>query len=170
MDHRLTADNTVFRPSAHLFSRRSQPSPEELINTLEHALRDVAALPHNLSPVVVLAHQALADVQRLNASDRMATISAYVAYKFGVNHEQLLSKTRTQHIAFCRQVAMYVCRRVTQASFPVLGEYFQRNHSSVHHAFKLIDERVHADGPLRRTIESIERDLNHISKITAASA
>jgi chromosomal replication initiator protein len=170
MDHRLTADNTFFRPSAHLFSRRSQPSPEELINTLERALRDVAALPHNLSPVVVLAHQALADVQRLNASDRLATISAYVAYQLGVSYEQLLSKSRTQHVAFCRQVAMYVCRRVTHASFPVLGEHFQRNHSSVHHAFKLIDQRVHADGPLRRAIESIERDLNHIWEITAASA
>lgn len=170
MDHRLTADNTVFRPSAHLFSRQSQPNPEELINTLERALRDVAALPHNLSPIVAFAHQVLADIQRLNASDRLAPISAYVGYKFGVSQEQLLSKSRTQHIAFCRQVAMYVCRKVTRASFPLLGHHFQRNHSSVHHAFKLIDKRLHTDGPFRRAVESIERDLSHISVITAAPA
>ena len=74
-------EDTCFQSSAHLFGEQSQPSPDELIDALERALREVAALPRQLSPVVGFAHQALIAFQRLNAADRLPTISAYVAYK-----------------------------------------------------------------------------------------
>ena len=50
-------EDTFFAPSAHLFTEQSQPSPDELIGALERALREVAALPRQLSPVVGFAHQ-----------------------------------------------------------------------------------------------------------------
>ena len=127
-------EDTVFALSAHLYSEQQDPSPRELIDNLERALRDVAALPHEASPAVAFARQALAEYRRLNAADRLTSITALVAYLLNVRLDDLMSRARNQHIAFCRQVAMYVCRRVSGASFPTLGEHFHRNHASVHHA------------------------------------
>jgi chromosomal replication initiator protein len=166
MATRLTADDSAFRLSAHPFGARSQPNPAELISDLERALRAIITLPH----LAAFSRHALAEFERLNAEDRLGSISAYVAYHLGVTHEELLSKKRTQHIAFCRQVTMYVCRSVSGASFPTLGTHFHRNHASVHYAVKLIARRVRTDGAFRRAIAKIERDLSHITATTAGAA
>ena len=163
-------EDSRFSFSAHPLSKHPQPSPAELIESLERALRGVVTLPGYISPVVAFAQQALADVQRLNAASRLASISAYVAYKLGISHEQLMSKARTQHVAFCRQVAMYVCRSVSGASFPAIGEHFNRDHSTAIHAFNLIDKRVNSDPGFRRVIDRIKTDLGHLTPIAAVAA
>lgn len=163
-------EDTLSPASTHLFSKKLRPDLDELVNALERALRNVAALPHYVSPVVTLAHHTLAAFERVHASGRLATISTYVACNLGVSHEQLMSRARHQRIAFCRQVAVYVCRSVSGASFPALGAHFHRNHSTIHHAFKLIDKRVRTDVAFRREIEKIQRDLSHINGTMAAAA
>jgi len=100
---------------------------------------------------------------------RLATISSYVACNLLVSHEQLMSKSRDQRIAFCRQVAVYICRSISGASFPALGAHFHRNHSTIHHAFKLIDKRVRSDAAFRHEIEKLQRDLSHIKRTMAAA-
>jgi chromosomal replication initiator protein len=74
----------------------------------------------------------------------------------------LKSKKRTQHIAFCRQVAMYLARKLTDSSFPVIGEHFGRDHSTVIHAYNLIARRISNDSAFRMSIEKIERELKAI--------
>jgi chromosomal replication initiator protein len=81
---------------------------------------------------------------------------------FHIRLADLKSKKRTQHIAFCRQVAMYLCRKLTGSSFPVIGEAFGRDHSTVIHAFNLIARRVASDSAFRLSIEKIERELKII--------
>src|SRR5437763_64065 len=71
------------------------------------------------------------------------------------------SEKRTQHVAFCRQVAMYLCRKITSNSFPSIGEHFGRDHSTVIHAFNLIERRVNSDSAFRFSIEKIERGLKN---------
>jgi chromosomal replication initiator protein len=73
----------------------------------------------------------------------------------------LKSKTRTQRVAFCRQVAMYLCRKITSNSFPSIGEHFGRDHSTVIHAFNLIERRVNNDSAFRFSMEKIERGLKN---------
>lgn len=41
---------------------------------------------------------------------------------------------RTQRVPFCRQVATYLCRKMTGSSLPTIGEHFARHHSTVIHA------------------------------------
>src|SRR5437762_1681566 len=74
---------------------------------------------------------------------------------------ELKSKKRTQRVAFCRQVAMYLCRKITSNSFPNIGEHFGRDHSTVIHAFNLIERRVNNDSAFRLAIEKIERGLKN---------
>ena len=70
-------------------------------------------------------------------------------------------KKRTRTIALPRQVAMYLCRRYTDASFPVIGERFGgRDHSTVIHAAQVIERRIEQDPALREAVEKLQRKLD----------
>jgi chromosomal replication initiator protein len=69
----------------------------------------------------------------------------------------LKSKRRQQHIVFCRHVAMYLCRELTDSSFATIGRLFGRDHSTVIYAYNLIARRVGSDSAFRLSIEKIER-------------
>ena len=57
---------------------------------------------------------------------------------------------------------MYLCRRYTQASFPVIGDRFGgRDHSTVIHATHVVDQRIKQDPTFRATIERLERMLEN---------
>ena len=85
------------------------------------------------------------------------TICDYFNIKLG----DLKAKRRTQNIALPRQVAMYLCRKYTEASFPGIGDKFGgRDHSTVIHASKTIERKIKEDPQMQTTIEKLERNLN----------
>ena len=73
---------------------------------------------------------------------------------------------RSRRSRAARQVAMYLCRKMTDSSFPTIGEHFARDHSTVIHAYNLIARRIASDSAFRFSIEKVEREL----KATPASA
>lgn len=85
------------------------------------------------------------------------TICDYFNIKIG----DLKAKRRTQNIALPRQVAMYLCRKYTETSFPAIGDKFGgRDHSTVIHAAKTIERKIKEDPHMQATIEKLERNLN----------
>jgi chromosomal replication initiator protein len=85
------------------------------------------------------------------------TICDYFNIKLG----DLKAKRRTQNIALPRQVAMYLCRKHTETSFPAIGDKFGgRDHSTVIHASRAIEKRIREDPHMQNTIERLERSLN----------
>ncbi len=85
------------------------------------------------------------------------TICEYFNIKVG----DLKAKRRTQNIALPRQMAMYLCRKHTETSFPVIGNKFGgRDHSTVIHASRAIERRIKEDPHMQMTIEKLERNLN----------
>ena len=60
---------------------------------------------------------------------RYQMIQKKVAVFFPIRLADLKSKKRTQHTAFCRQVAVCLCRKMTDNSYPAIGEAFGRDHS-----------------------------------------
>src|SRR5260370_31849440 len=86
-------------------------------------------------------------------------IQRVVSDSFHIRLADLKSKKRTQRVAFCRQVAMYLCRKITSNSFPSIGEHFGRDHSTVIHAFNLIERRLVNDSAFWFSIEKIEHSL-----------
>jgi len=112
---------------------------------------------------VDFARQALHDlISNHDAKPDVESIQKTVADFFHIRLSDLKSKKRTQHIAFCRQVAMYLCRKLTDSSFPTIGDHFGRDHSTVIHAHNLIMRRVTSDSAFRMSIEKIERELKSI--------
>jgi len=134
------------------------------VRELEGCLTRLAALASlNTSPITIdFARQALRDLIRTHETKPdIEAIQRTVADFFHIKLAELKSKKRTQHIAFCRQVAMYLCRKVTESSFPTIGEHFGRDHSTVIHAYNLIQRRVSNDSAFRFSIEKIERELKN---------
>jgi len=135
------------------------------VRELEGCLTRLGALASLSKSAITLdfARQALHDLIRNHeAKPDVEMIQKTVADFFHIRLADLKSKKRTQHIAFCRQVAMYLCRKLTASSFPVIGDAFGRDHSTVIHAHNLIQRRVTNDSAFRLSIEKIERDLKAI--------
>lgn len=85
------------------------------------------------------------------------TICDYYNVKLG----DLKAKRRTKNIAVPRQVAMYLCRKYTETSFPAIGTKFGgRDHSTVIHASKTIEKKIKEDPYMQNTIDKLERNLN----------
>ncbi|HEY1851068.1 MAG TPA: chromosomal replication initiator protein DnaA [Candidatus Binataceae bacterium] len=139
------------------------------VRELEGCLTRLAALASMGKTAITteFARQALRDLIRTHEiKPDIESIQKTVSDFFHIRLADLKSKKRTQHIAFCRQVAMYLCRKMTDSSFPVIGEAFGRDHSTVIHAHNLIARRIGNDSAFRFSIEKIEREL----KATHANA
>ena len=80
---------------------------------------------------------------------------------FGVKLADLCGKSRARAALFPRQVAMYVARQLTHASFGELGQAFGgKDHSTVLHAVGKIDALVREDPEFRKTIDSLIQGLS----------
>ena len=86
-----------------------------------------------------------------------------VCERFGLRPTDLASRRRSRHVALPRQVAMYLCRRMLNASFPHLGELFQRDHSTVIHGVTTIEHRVKDDPSFLLTVEQLEDSIRRQS-------
>jgi chromosomal replication initiator protein len=143
------------------------------VRELEGCLTRLAALASmSGSPITIeFARHALRDLIRgYDKKPDIEAIQQLVSDRFHIRLAELKSKRRTQRVAFCRQVAMYLCRKITANSFPSIGEQFGRDHSTVIHAFNLIEQRVKNDPAFRHLLEEIERGLSDRPPKAAISA
>jgi chromosomal replication initiator protein len=150
-------------------SLSTDPSADEVVNNLLAALRATVALPPNPA-IAGLAKRTLAEIARIQGAVDLGAISDFVAMRFRLAPDQLMGKSRIQRVAFARQVAMYLCRKITESSFPTIGEHFNRDHSTAIHSFNLISRRVESDLPFHRTIQRIEHELAVSSAPATAAA
>ena len=88
-------------------------------------------------------------------------IKETVASAYNVTVEEIDSKKRSKNIVMPRQVAMYLARNLLDKSLPKIGEEFgNRDHTTVMHAIKKIEDEIEKDDMTRMRIEKITSDLN----------
>ncbi|HEY2387271.1 MAG TPA: chromosomal replication initiator protein DnaA [Candidatus Binatia bacterium] len=109
------------------------------------------------SITVEFARTVLRDLLRERRAITIEGIQAAVCDHYHIRLGDLLSKKRTRNIAVPRQVAMYLARKLTPASYPAIGERFGKDHSTAIHAHEQIGKRLVEDGNLRASVEQIER-------------
>ena len=79
---------------------------------------------------------------------------------FEIQPDMLIAKKKTAHIALARQVAMYLCRTLTDSTLKSIGSSFGgRDHSTVIHACDIITKRMSTDASLRDRIDRISASL-----------
>ena len=69
-------------------------------------------------------------------------IVAAIADFYGLASKEILSKSQTQECTTPRQIAMFLCRNDLKMPFTKIGEYFERDHSTVISSVKLIEEKI----------------------------
>lgn len=96
------------------------------------------------------------------------TIQKIVSAHYGIEMNEFLSKKRNKHLVYPRQIAMYLCRKLTDASYPQIGEQFGgRDHTTVMHANNKLEESIFTEPELTLVIEELCKKINpnHISSV-----
>jgi chromosomal replication initiator protein len=133
------------------------------VRELEGALNTlVARLGEGLSSVTLEEAQSLLR-PHLRTGERRITvddIQKIVAEYYGLKKDDLLSERRNRSVARPRQTAMWLCKQLTTRSLPDIGRRFGgRDHTTVLHAVRRIDELKGVDAPLAADIEALTRKL-----------
>jgi chromosomal replication initiator protein len=134
------------------------------IRELEGALIRVVAYSALMSQPVTkeLATEALKDIiseappKVVGIQDIQQEVCSYYRLRL----DDLKSKKRTKTVAFPRQIAMYLCRELTEFSLPKIGEDFGgRDHTTVIHAHEKISRLLHTDPQLQHVINELKKRI-----------
>ena len=87
-------------------------------------------------------------------------IQEAVGAKFHVKIGELKSRRRSKTLVHPRQIAMYLCRELTEASFPEIGRHFGgKDHTTIIHACRQIAKAREADSALQITLEGLKEQI-----------
>ena len=91
---------------------------------------------------------------------KIEDIQRIVARQYNVSRADLLSSRRTANVVRPRQIAMFLAKTLTLRSLPEIGRRFGgRDHTTVLHAVRKIENLVHSDTALAEEIELLKRQL-----------
>ncbi len=135
------------------------------VRSLEGGITRLAAYTSIIVPDVIdveFTNEALKDYITKNpyVSNDIASIQKAVADYYKLTVEVLKGKKRSANIAYPRMVAMYMCRTLTDQSFPRIGlEFGGKDHSTVIHAVDKITEDLKTNSQLKEIINEIKSKL-----------
>ena len=135
-------------------------SIERNIRELEGALIRVTAFaslnktPIDRSLAEIVLRDLISDVESMQIST--ATIMAATAEYFETTIDELRGPGKTRALAQSRQIAMYLCRELTDLSLPKIGQAFGRDHTTVMYA----EKKIRAEMAQRREV------FDHVKELT----
>ncbi len=133
------------------------------IRELEGALRRVIAHSQLLTDKEItldMTQEVLKDM--LRSFDKRTTIDEIqkkVAEHFNISVKEMQSSRRARTVARPRQIAMYLAKQLTCRSLPEIGRKFDRDHTTVMHAVRKVEELIVEDSSLAENIEALRRSL-----------
>ncbi len=110
------------------------------------------------------------DILKNIVSDQLRTITSesvirIVAEHFGLKPNQLKSKNNSRQIAEPRQIAMFVCKKMTRLSLPQIGKEFGgKHHTTVLHSIRKIESVIQQDSHLSAAVDKI------VQRVTASKS
>ncbi|HAH64176.1 MAG TPA: chromosomal replication initiator protein DnaA [Rhizobiales bacterium] len=142
LSERLTESGRELEGAVHRLRASYQLTDEPV--TLETAEQIVRDLMRGAEP------------RRVRIDDILRTVSKH----YGVNRGDLLSGRRNRSIVRPRQIGMYLAKLLTSRSLPEIGRRFgNRDHTTVLHAIRKIEQLMNDDNQLREEIELLKRLL-----------
>lgn len=83
-----------------------------------------------------------------------------VSEHYNISTEDIKSKKRPRDISHPRQVVMYLCRILTDASLPMIGEILgKRDHTTVLHGYENIKSKIQKDTTLKHSIDILTKKI-----------
>jgi chromosomal replication initiator protein len=132
-------------------------------------LRDLQAALSEARRIQEASRRRLAAQQAGITTKQLELLVEQIACALRVEVERLRSRDRQQHLSFQRQVAMYLPRRISQASFPALAPAFNRDHSTLIAACQVVEGRMARDAAFCRFIEKLEHQITGAASATKAA-
>ncbi len=133
------------------------------IRELEGCLISLLAISslEGKEPTLELAREVLRKIAKRSAPIlSIESIQRLVSRRFGIEEEALRAKTRRQEVVIARQVAMFLCKELTNHSLKSIGLHFGgRDHSTVIYAVQTIQEDMKRDPSIEKKIEELRRQL-----------
>lgn len=87
------------------------------------------------------------------------TIISETAKYFNVSEDDILGTGRMKNIANARQVAIYLVRELTKDSYPVIGQIFDKKHSTIMYSYEQMQKQLKIDKHIGLAIEEIKKGL-----------
>lgn len=138
-------EGAVIKLLAYSSLRREEITPSLARDALQGMLRPEGAPP----PLRTGDH-----------APSVSRIQEAVATAWGVTVDDLKSRRRTRELTVPRQVAMYLMHHLLQLSLVAIGSHFGgRDHSTVIHSLKKVDESLEADPAFSAQVEEVRRGL-----------
>ena len=136
------------------------------IRELEGAFNRVNAFSFlNRKPITIeLAMESLKDLFPKNKTRQITPqrIQEIVASHFRIKIDDLVSKRRTRNVTVPRQLAMYLCREMTDWSLPKIGEFFGgRDHTTVIHACEKVNRERQEDNRIAAVLSEITTKIHN---------
>jgi chromosomal replication initiator protein len=136
------------------------------VRLLEGAMTRVVALASVLSepisrPLIgrALGADPAGGEPRIGSTPTVTEIQDAVAEALGLSREELLSPRRTPRIARARQLAMYLARELTPLSLAQIAREFNRDHTTVLHAIRSVNQRLEPGSDTAEAIQRVQASL-----------
>ena len=132
------------------------------IRELEGAFNRVTAYASiNDMPLTLDNVKKIINYDEREKSYNFDTIIDEVSKFYNVASKELKGSGRSAKVSNARQVAIYLCRELTQQSLPVIGDFFERKHTTILYAYEKVKSDLILNKALAHTIETI---INKICK------
>ena len=135
------------------------------VRELEGALNKLFAY-NNLCKETITMEIAQQELQNIITPDKPREITPQliievVTEHFNISMDQMISRSRSSDIARPRQIAMYLCKNMTDSSLDVIGSFLGgRDHSTVLHGIKKIGDEYEVNDNTRTLIDTIKKKIN----------
>ncbi len=125
----------------------------------------------------LMAYQAIMNINTLTLEDSMEALKDYtnnpiysnntiagiqnvVAKYFKVSVDDLKGKKKHKAIIQARQIAMYLCRMMTEETYPRIGlEFGGKDHSTIIYAYEKINNEIKHNGQLKLIVEELKQQI-----------
>lgn len=129
------------------------------VRELEGAFKQVVGYCQikNVPLTLENAQDALADIIKVDLYSHLSaeTIIDTVCKYYNVKKEQVLGKSRPKNVVIPRQMAMYIAREELNDSFPSLEKYFNKDHSTIVHAYERVQKELKNNDRTRKELKDI---------------
>ena len=141
---------------AHFIAHQVRSNIRELEGLLNRVLAFASLTGRSLT--LEVTKETLKDILPEDVKVSAADIIKTVAHHYGLKVGEIKSRKNSQQIVFPRQVAMYLCKQITDLSYPEIGKHFNnKHHSTVMYSVEKIERLRSEDRELRRTLEQLAR-------------
>ena len=143
-----------------------------IANNIKSNVRELEGALNKLLAYNILCHEVITmeiaqkELQNIITPDKPREITPQliievVTEHFNISMDQMISRSRSSDIARPRQIAMYLCKTMTDSSLDVIGSFLGgRDHSTIIHGIKKIGDEYEANNNTKSLIDTIKKKIN----------